>query len=78
MAPIDENTGGILMTNRVSRRAFLRGSTALAIAAVGPLLVARPWPAEADELAGDLVACVAGGAWETAFREHMAKPFTQK
>jgi hypothetical protein len=24
------------------------------------------------------VACVAGGAWETAFREHMAKPFSQK
>src|SRR5215475_1366975 len=63
----------------VSRRDFLRRSTTLALAAAGgPALIARPWPADADEISGDLVACVAGGAWETAFREHMAKPFLQK
>jgi putative spermidine/putrescine transport system substrate-binding protein len=32
----------------------------------------------AADVSGELVACVAGGAWETAFREHMAKPFSQK
>ena len=65
--------------SRVSRRDFLRHSTALALAAAGgPALIARPWPADADEISGDLVACVAGGAWETAFREHMGKPFMQK
>jgi putative spermidine/putrescine transport system substrate-binding protein len=65
--------------SRVSRRDVLRHSTALALAvAGGPALIARPWPADADEISGDLVACVAGGAWETAFREHMGKPFMQK
>jgi putative spermidine/putrescine transport system substrate-binding protein len=61
--------GGML-----ARRELLIGSGALGAAR----LAGRAAPAEAQEVGGDLVACVAGGAWETAFREHMGKPFTQK
>jgi putative spermidine/putrescine transport system substrate-binding protein len=56
----------------IGRRGFLVGAAAAGGAA---LLGAR---AEAQDVSGDLVACVAGGAWETAFRDHMAKPFGQK
>jgi putative spermidine/putrescine transport system substrate-binding protein len=47
-------------------------------AAVGLLRPGRASAQAAADVSGDLVACVAGGAWETAFREHMAKPFGQK
>jgi len=67
----------------IARREFLTRAGALAIAATGggSLLVASSRSAEAQvggDLSGDLVVCVPGGAWETAFREHMAKPFSQK
>jgi len=46
---------------------------------MGGLLGARRVEGQpAADISGELVACVAGGAWETAFREHMAKPFGQK
>jgi putative spermidine/putrescine transport system substrate-binding protein len=67
----------------IARREFLAEAGALAIAAIGggSLLTAPSRSAEAQgsgDLLGDLVVCVPGGAWETAFREHMAKPFSQK
>jgi putative spermidine/putrescine transport system substrate-binding protein len=68
---------------RIGRREFLLRSGSLGAAAVagGSLVAAPRRRAEAQaasDLAGDLVACVAGGAWESAFRENMAKPFQQK
>ena len=60
----------------LARRRFLIGGAAGAAAGAAWLAGARE--AAAQEVTGDLVACVAGGAWETAFREHMAKPFMQK
>jgi|GEM_PF-245569 putative spermidine/putrescine transport system substrate-binding protein len=67
----------------IARREFLGGAGALAIAAIGggSLLTAPSRSAEAQasgDLSGDLVVCVPGGAWETTFRETMAKPFSQK
>jgi len=64
----------------IGRREFLAGAgTAGAGAAMGGLLGARQATAQQPaDISGELVACVAGGAWETAFREHMAKPFGQK
>lgn len=60
----------------IGRREFL---TAAGAAGVGTLLGVWSERAEAQgDVSGDVVACVAGGAWETAFREHMGKPFTQK
>jgi putative spermidine/putrescine transport system substrate-binding protein len=61
----------------IGRREFLAG--ALGAIAAGGLARARQAEAQAAaDVSGELVACVAGGAWETAFREHMAKPFNQK
>src|SRR5438309_4559905 len=64
----------------IGRREFLAGAgIAGASAAMGGLLGARQATAQQPaDISGELVACVAGGAWETAFREHMAKPFGQK
>jgi hypothetical protein len=60
----------------IARREFLAAAGA---AGAGTLLGAWSGRAEAQgDVSGDVVACVAGGAWETAFREHMAKPFSQK
>jgi putative spermidine/putrescine transport system substrate-binding protein len=65
-----EVTGGEL-----GRRGFLLGAGAAGVlAAAGRTARAQG----AADIGGDLVACVAGGAWETAFRENMAKPFSQK
>src|SRR5262249_50463934 len=50
------------------------GGAAMAMGGGLPRAEAQP----AADISGELVACVAGGAWETAFREHMAKPFGQK
>ena len=63
----------------IGRRELLIG-TAVAggSAAMGGLLARRAEAQPAADISGELVACVAGGAWETAFREHMAKPFGQK
>ena len=61
----------------MDRREFLAvaGMAGASAAVVGlPRAEAQP----AADVSGELVACVAGGAWETAFREHMAKPFSQK
>jgi Spermidine/putrescine-binding periplasmic protein len=61
----------------MDRREFLAaaGMAGASAAVVGlPMADAQP----AADVSGELVACVAGGAWETAFREHMAKPFSQK
>jgi putative spermidine/putrescine transport system substrate-binding protein len=61
----------------MDRRQFLAaaGIAGVSAAVVGlPRAEAQP----AADVSGELVACVAGGAWETAFREHMAKPFSQK
>jgi putative spermidine/putrescine transport system substrate-binding protein len=63
----------------IGRREFLLRGGALGVA--GALLAASSQPGETQgggDIAGDLVACVAGGAWESAFRENMAKPFGQK
>ena len=60
----------------IGRREFLAAAGA---AGAGTLLGVWSERAEAQgDVSGDVVACVAGGAWETAFREHMAKPFGQK
>ena len=62
--------------NPIARREFLVGA---GIAGAASLLVASGGRGEAQaDISGDLVACVAGGAWETAFRDHMAKPFSEK
>src|SRR5580765_895563 len=61
----------------MDRRQFLAaaGMAGVSAAVVGlPRAEAQP----TADVSGELVACVAGGAWETAFREHMAKPFSQK
>src|SRR5262249_10481823 len=62
----------------MSRREFLAatGLAGAGMAMGGGLPRAEAQPAA--DISGELVACVAGGAWETAFREHMAKPFGQK
>src|SRR5215468_3277765 len=62
----------------MSRRDFLAatGLAGAGMAMGGGLPRAEAQPAA--DISGELVACVAGGAWETAFREHMAKPFGQK
>jgi putative spermidine/putrescine transport system substrate-binding protein len=60
----------------IGRREFLAAAGA---AGVGTLV--GGWSEEAaaqSELSGDLIVVAAGGAWETAFRENMVKPFTQK
>ena len=68
----------------IARREFLAGAGALALATVGggSLLAAVGRSAEAQgssgDLKGELVVCVAGGKWETAFRDGMLKPFTEK
>jgi len=56
----------------IPRRDFLAGMGALAAT------MAAGRSAEAQELSGDLVVSTPGGAWETAFRETMAKPFSRK
>jgi putative spermidine/putrescine transport system substrate-binding protein len=62
--------------NPIARREFLAGA---GFAGAASLLVASGARVEAQaDISGDLVACVAGGAWETAFRDHMAKPFSEK
>jgi putative spermidine/putrescine transport system substrate-binding protein len=61
----------------LGRREFLTATGMVgASAGLGGLLSAEAQPAA--DVSGEIVACVAGGAWETAFREHMAKPFGQK
>src|SRR5215470_7927098 len=62
----------------MSRRDFLAatGLAGAGMAMGGGLPRAEAQPGA--DISGELVACVAGGAWETAFREHMAKPFGQK
>src|SRR4030095_3085159 len=60
----------------VARRRGAGGGVGGAPAAVGGLPRAEAQPAA--DVSGELVACVAGGAWETAFREHMAQPVSQK
>ena len=63
----------------IGRREFLAAAgIARAGAAMGGFLDARRAEGQQPDISGELVACVAGGAWETAFREHMAKPFGQK
>jgi hypothetical protein len=58
----------------LGRREFLTAAGMVgASAGLGGLLSAEAQPAA--DVSGEIVACVAGGAWETAFREHMAKPF---
>jgi putative spermidine/putrescine transport system substrate-binding protein len=68
----------------IARREFLAGAGVLALGTIGggSLLAAAGRSAEAQgssgDLKGELVVCVAGGKWETAFRDGMLKPFTEK
>jgi putative spermidine/putrescine transport system substrate-binding protein len=76
MTEEQRNGGAPIVTT--SRRQFLARAGALGLGAAGGALITPAVVRAQGEPKGDLVVCVAGGKWETAFRDNMAKPFSER